>query len=446
MNEHASQHAGPALRVFIVSPEFPPYMTEGGLGTHVSELAQGLTRRGCLVTVLAPTLGPSASHRQGGITVQLISLAGLAGDPSLANFIREVSNYAAAYGRRLVAEQDALPDIIHCHDWTSIAAACELSEVFGRPLVATAHLLQDPLYTLWGAAMQPEIVAQERSLCRDADAVITVSRSMRDVIRQTYGVADDRIYVVYNGLNAGQFVTPRASREACGELRRELAAPAEKIVLFAGRLVPQKGIGALLASAAQVAAARPHVRYVIAGGNGYFDPNRSPEQAQAQTRQLLQTHLPADSPLWGRIKVLGMIPRAQVAMLYQVADLAVVPSVYEPFGYAAVEPMAAGLPVVATDVGGLSEIITHDETGWLVPLRANELGLHEVDVDRLTEAQIVLLDDEARARRLGAAGRQHVLANFNLDQMVRSTLQVYRRVIDKFDSDRDAERLEAMGV
>ncbi|MDQ1522961.1 MAG: alpha-maltose-phosphate synthase [Pyrinomonadaceae bacterium] len=428
-------------RVLMVSPEYPPYMVEGGLGTHVSELAQGLARAGCEVTVLAPTVGESVTHRHGRIVVQLISLAGVAGNPSVEKFIGEITNYASAFGRRMLAEGGARADIIHCHDWTSISAACELGRVLELPVVGTVHLLQHPLFAWWGVAAKPEIVKQERALCREADALITVSHSMSRVIRDTYQIPAERLHVVHNGLDAEQFLNLNLSREQIAELRAGLqTSPDEKIVLFAGRLTPQKGLDALLESAARVVAVNPKVRYVVVGGNGYFDPRLSPQQAQAQILQSLQAEYPQHARLWDRIKIMGMIPRAQVAMLYRAADLAVVPSIYEPFGYAAVEAMAAGLPVVATDAGGLSEIVLDGETGLLVPVHTDERGLRAVDVEKLASAQLTILEDDARAAQFGEAGRRRVAETFSPERMIQSTLQVYGQVIAKFDADRCALR------
>jgi glycosyltransferase involved in cell wall biosynthesis len=436
--QHSTSHQTDSkLNVLMVSPEFPPYLTEGGLGTHVSELANGLSRNECDVTVLAPTIGASESHRQANITVHLISLAGLAGASSVHELVKGLANYASDFGRRLIAEQRERPDIIHCHDWTSISAARELGKTFGTPVVGTVHLLQEPLYRWWASTPSPEVVEQERKLCCAADALISVSQSMREVIQETYQIPDDRIHVIYNGLDARQFLGPRLDHEQVSELKQAIASPGEKIVLFAGRLVRQKGISALLESAVQVVGANPKVRYVIVGGDGYFDSSRTAQQ-QAQILQSLQTEYPMYANLWSKIKILGMVTRAQLALLYQVADIALVPSLYEPFGYAAIEPMAAGLPVVATDVGGLSEIIQHGQTGLLVPVHTNEQGLRAVEVTRLAAAQLMLLNNESLARQIGEAGQRHVLESFNLERMIQSTLQVYKQTISRFNSNRDA--------
>ncbi|HEV2800649.1 MAG TPA: glycosyltransferase family 4 protein [Pyrinomonadaceae bacterium] len=436
MQNFISSQTNAQPKVLMVSPEYPPYMVEGGLGTHVSELAQGLARAGCEVTVLAPSNGDSVTHRDGAVEVHLISLKGITGTPSVPKFIGEITRYASDFGGRMLAEGQTLPDVIHCHDWTSIKAARELGKVLDVPVVGTVHLLQHPLYAWCGAQMSPEVVEQESYLCRKADALITVSRAMSRVIQDTYNIPAERLHVVHNGLDADAFIKRRLPREQRDELRAGLqSAPGEKIVLFAGRLTPQKGIGALLDSAARVLAENPRVRYVIVGGVGYFDAQRSPQQAQAKILEGLRAQYPQhDASLWEHVKIMGMIPRAQVAMLYQAADLAVVPSVYEPFGYAAVEAMAAGLPVVASDAGGLSEIVVDGETGLLVPVHTDAHGVRAVDAEKLAEAQLSILNDDALAARFAEAGRLRVAEVFTPERMIQSTLAVYAQVISTFDA------------
>jgi glycosyltransferase involved in cell wall biosynthesis len=94
-----------------------------------------------------------------------------------------------------------------------------------------------------------------------------------------------------------------------------------------------------------------------------------------------------------------------------------------------VEAMAAGVPVVATRVGGLAEMIVHGETGWLVPVHTNAAGRHEVDVEQLAAAQLALLADGGLANRMGSAGQRRVMSEYTLDKMVKATVQVYRQVI-----------------
>ena len=324
-------------------------------------------------------------------------------------------------GQSLILGEGARPDLIHCHDWFSFPAACALGEQFGIPVVGTIHILNDPIVQRWGELPDPDVRRQERELYSKVDAVITVSRSMRDITRSFYQLPDDRVHAVHNGFDLRPFMEPSLKPEEVGRLRKSVAAPDEKIVIFAGRLTPQKGISALFASAERVIAQHPKVRYLIIGEP---DSKGAGEMVDRLTGQF--SHLRA------KVKLLGKVPRKQLAMLYQVANLAVVPSVYEPFGYAAIEAMAAGVPVVATRAGGLMEIIEDGLTGLLIPVHANDAGLHRVDVEELAAAQVRLLQDEALAQRISQSGRQRVAAAFSLEAMTEATLRVYEQTIASY--------------
>jgi glycosyltransferase involved in cell wall biosynthesis len=110
----------------------------------------------------------------------------------------------------------------------------------------------------------------------------------------------------------------------------------------------------------------------------------------------------------------------------------VVPSIYEPFGYAAVEAMAAGKPVVASNTGGLAEIIEDEKSGLLVPLVPldAQTGIYDVDVSGLVSAQLRICEDPELAGRLGERARERILALFNVDQMVEGTLKIYSKIVE----------------
>jgi alpha-maltose-1-phosphate synthase len=115
--------------------------------------------------------------------------------------------------------------------------------------------------------------------------------------------------------------------------------------------------------------------------------------------------------------------------LYQVADLVLIPSIYENSPYAGFEAMAAGRPIVATAVGGLAEIIQDNVTGLLVPVHRRNEGSHTVDVGRLITAQLEMLNERKHAERMGKNGQQRLIKEFSLEKMVSSTLNVYRQVV-----------------
>jgi glycosyltransferase involved in cell wall biosynthesis len=293
-----------------------------------------------------------------------------------------------------------------------------LSQRFAIPLVGTAHSTSEPIVRWWGQVPDAEVVQQEKALYGNADSLITVSHSMGRIIRTAHNLPADRISIVHNGLNVAPFMNPPIKGEALAKMRQTVAASDEKIILYAGRLTPQKGISALFASASRVIKEMPRAKYLIAG-----------EADSLESAKMLKSLTEQYPDLRGGMKLLGRLSRRQLALLYQVADLAVVPSIYEPFGYAAIEAMAAGVPVIATTGGGFLEIIEHGKTGLLVNVSENGDGARAVDLDELIAAQLRLLGDEVGARELGRAGQQHAVTTFNVERMVRSTVAVYQRTI-----------------
>lgn len=405
--------------IIVMALEYPP---KAGTGTCVFELVEGLDRSGYEVTVIAPSATSSATFRQSNVTTYLVAASEATNSAikhsSTVRGILAMNEDLLAFGQGLMAGTERRPDVIHCHDWFTFPAARQLGSQFGIPVVGTAHYTSDPIDEWWGLKPEAELLEQEKSLFCDSDKLIVVSHSVRDLIQSSYGLADDRLRVVYNGLQAGPFIKHRSNPEQMKLLRASIAATHEKIILFAGRLTPQKGISSLFASAAQVVSEEPNVRYLLVG-----EPD-SRASADAVTR-LLQRY----SNISDKLKLLGWVPRKQVALLYGIADIVVIPSIYETFGYTALEAMASGAAVVASDVGGLAEIIQHGRTGLLVPVHRDHSGRHRVDVDELTAAQLTLLNDAAFARELARAGQQHVLSEFTVERMVSSTVEVYLQAI-----------------
>jgi alpha-maltose-1-phosphate synthase len=415
------------LKVWMISSEYPPE-TLGGLGSHVSDLATGLVRAGCEVHVLAFTRNQPGTEKDGDVVVHRIAQGYAAKatraaseEATMVEQVLEINQDFLAYAEDLIAQRGAPPDLIHCHDWFGFPSARALRKSYGVPVVGTVHLLNHPFRKWWGHGIEDELVEQEGEFCRHTDALIGVSRSMREIIMHTHAVPGERVYAIHNGIDLRATEEDAVDETAARELRRKYAAPGEKTILFAGRFTPQKGMEALLESAAQVIGRFRRVRYLLAGA-----PDSWP--ATQMMERLFSHHL----GLRKNVTLLGKMPRRELVRLYHAADLAVVPSVYEPFGYAAIEAMIAGVPVVASNVGGLAEIVEHGRTGLLVTVHAHDDAPHEVDVKELTEAQLELLGDDGRMKEMGARGRDRVREEFTLDQMTRATLQVYRKVAAEY--------------
>jgi glycosyltransferase involved in cell wall biosynthesis len=414
----APTQVGSALKVMILSLEYSPKLS-GGVGTHVMELSRGLGRAGHQVTVISFTPGQATTLSESNVQVHMIS-PGSSGPErrSMVQSILDFNRDVVSYGRSLIDDLGRRPDIINYHNWTMWPAAYELGQMFGIPTLGTIHFLSEPTERWWGQTPDAEIVKQEKELFHKAERFIIVSQSMRDIVQATHQVKDERVSVIYNGLDVEPFMNSLLTFEEVEKLRGAVAADHEKIVLFAGRLSPQKGISALVESAAQVVAAHPDVVYLIVG-----------EPDTREMGPVIDGLFQQYPMLKNKVKLLGKMPRTQLATLFQIADIVVIPSLYDTCPYMTVEAMAAGVPVVATRVGGLAEMVVHGETGLLVAVHTNAAGQHIVDVEQLAAAQLALLADGEMAKRMGSAGQRRVMSEYTLDKMVRATLEVYRQVI-----------------
>ncbi|HKY05228.1 MAG TPA: glycosyltransferase family 4 protein, partial [Blastocatellia bacterium] len=403
--------------VLIISSEYPPFLL-GGLGTHVYELTKGLQRRGVKVYVFAHNPGRNEVVTDGDLTVCYFSMPGV--NPSQGpaereldfNDVRQLNRVVAERAKRLLSERNAAVDIIHSHDWFGFEAGCELRRTFGAPLISTVHMLYNPFITWWGSPLSPAIVKAETAMCTQSDLVITVSHAMKQAIVGAYGANPNSVKVIHNGFE------PLAATdhvlEATAGLRGRVAASGEKIVLYAGRLAPMKGLEQLLLSASRVVKEFENIVYLVCGR--HLDDSYAWELIKLVER---------DGNLRKRVKLLGWQSREQLQALYSIADLAVVPSRFEPFGYAALEAMAAQVPVVATDVGGLSEVLAGDVGGLLVPLVAGPGGQRHADVAKLAEAQLTLLKNPDLAREMATSGQRRANTEFGFDKMIDSTLEAY---------------------
>lgn len=405
------------MKVLILTLEYTPKLS-GGAGTHVFDLAAGLGRAGHHALVLAYTAGRTSVLHENKVTVHLVSpsdrnRAGAA-RRSMVEGLVAFNDDLIAYGNDLISGEVEKPDIIHYHNWYTYPAARHLARAFGIPAIGTIHFLSEPTERWWGQTPDPEIVEQEKALFGAGDKIITVSHSMRRLIHSIHGLAEDRIHVVHNGLDRASFIKTELAPEPLKRLRHTIAAAGEAILIYAGRLNPMKGISALLASAAAVISENPRAVYLLVG-----------EPDSRSFGQRLREGLKQHPALKEKVKLMGKLSREQVALLYQAADVALIPSVYDPFPYAALEAMAAGIPVIASDAGGLAEAIEHGRTGLLVPVNANASGQREVDIPALTAAQLTLLRDADYRAALGQAARQRVASEFNVDRMIQSILRVY---------------------
>jgi glycosyltransferase involved in cell wall biosynthesis len=293
---------------------------------------------------------------------------------------------------RLIEVFRARPfDVLHAHlPHGEVYGELALRSFPERPLVVSRH--NDDRFRRW-LPLRPVFAPS----IRRAGRIIAISQAVRRFLLEVEGAPADKIVVVPYGLDAGAF----AASARPGAFRRQIGAAEEPLVGFVGRLTRQKGVDVLLRAFASVERGHPAARLILAGDG----PDRPALTALARSLGLR------------RAMFLGW--RTDAADILADVDLAVMPSRWEGFGLTALEAMALGKPVVASQVSALPEIVVPGETGLLVPAG---------DSERLAGALRTLLDDPGRAGRMGRAGRDRVRNEFPVEKMARRTAEVYRSV------------------
>ncbi len=337
------------MRVLMLSWEYPPHSV-GGLGTHVAQLAPRLAAQGIEVHVITPGTDNSAPIEvpQRGLTVHRVVGSG-AQTPHDIVAASEAGNGSLERAARELAAQVGGFDIVHGHDWLVGHCGVALKYAWGVPLVATVHSMElGRSQGHLGSGYARAIDGTERWLSIEATRVITASNYMSDQVRRFFNIPADKIQVIYNGVNVSE--QPALNNGERVEFRARYAEAGQPIIVYVGRIVAEKGVQVLVDAAPDVSRDLGGARFVVAGTGSYASEVRYRAEERGIAENFIFT---------------GYVSDDERDRLYEVADVAVIPSLYEPFGIVALEAMARGCPVVASDTGGLSEVIQPHETGIL---------------------------------------------------------------------------------
>jgi glycogen(starch) synthase len=401
------------VRVLIVSWEFPPLVV-GGLGRHVGQLSRQLAAAGHDVRVLTRGGGPAAEQQRfDGVTVCRAAADGLAidfGTESVLAWAQAFEHSLIRAGLRLVAQWR--PDVIHAHDWLVAQTAHTLHEVTGSPVVVTVHATEHGRQQGWLTDPVPRAIhSAERWLCREAAAVITCSRFMAAQVSELFQLDPDHIRVIGNGVDLEPATESHSHLETApgGAAGLEFASggaaggtpartyPGQPLLVFAGRLVHEKGLQELIKALPLLREELPGVRLVVAGAG----------QQLADQQDRAARYGVSDLIDW-----VGFLGPTELAGLLAAADLVVVPSLYEPFGMVAL----AGTPVAVSDTGGLAELVEPGRTG---------LRFAPESPAAIAAAVRQLVADPAAARGWAATAQRRARGEFGWAAVARRTVEVY---------------------
>jgi glycosyltransferase involved in cell wall biosynthesis len=387
------------MKILVLAWEFPPRIV-GGIARHVSELYPELVKLGHDIHLLTIEFGQAPAYEVvAGIRIHRVPVA------ASHNFWHWVGNMNESMGRhggKLLLE-DGPFDIIHAHDWLVGDAAIALKHIFKVPLVATIHATEYGRHNGLHTDIHRYISNKEELLAYNAWRIIVCTNYMRLEVERALHAPWNKIDVVYNGIYPEK--KHRHPDFDFWEFRRRFANDREKIVYYVGRMTYEKGVSVLLNAAPKVIRAlNGSVKFVIIGG-GNIDHLK---------------HQAWNTGIWDKCYFTGFMSDHDLDKFQTVADCAVFPSLYEPFGIVALESFAAKVPVVVSDTGGLPEVVRHTKTG-IVTQAGN--------ADSVAWGILEVLKNPDYAKWLVDNAYEDLDRRFRWDKLAQQTEAVYGRIL-----------------
>ena len=383
------------MKILVLAWEFPPRLI-GGISRHVAELYPELVKLGHtihLITVEVPH-APSYEIIE-GIHVYRVSVAP---GHDFFHWVVNMNESMGYYGGKLLMEQGAF-DLIHAHDWLVGDGAIALKYHFNIPLVATIHATEYGRYNGIHNKTHDYIHGKEKHLAYHADSIIVCTNYMRHEVERVLHVPWDKMTVIYNGIRPEKKQQP--SQFDYLAFRRLFARDQEKIVYYVGRMTYEKGIFVFLNAAPKlIAELNGNVKLILIG--------------EGNTQGLKQQAW--NLGIWHYCNFTGFMSDEDLDKFQTIADCAVFPSLYEPFGIVALESFAALVPVVVSNTGGLPEVVTQGKTG--IVTQAN-------DSESLAEGILEVLKNPNYAKLLTQNAFIDLIARFTWPQLAKETENVY---------------------
>lgn len=386
------------MKILVLTWEFPPRIV-GGIARHVAELYPEIANLGHEIHLITVEFGQApATEVVDGIHVYRVPVSGA---NNFFEWVANMNNSMGYHGGKLIQEQGSF-DLIHAHDWLVGDAAIALKHLFKIPLIATIHATEYGRYNGIYTDTQRYIASKEGTLIYNAWRVIVCSDYMRHELQRAFHTPWDKMDVVYNGIRPEKKKQdPNFDYTA---FRRRFALDHEKIIYYVGRMTREKGVSILLQAAAKVFwEMQGNAKLVIIGGG-------NTHHLQVEAWNL---------GIFNRCCFTGFMSDEDLDRFQTIADCAVFPSLYEPFGIVALESFAARVPVVVSDTGGLPEVVHHTKTGIVTYVNnPDSLAWGILEVLRNPDYGQWLIDNayEDLARR------------FSWPKLARQTEAVYRTV------------------
>lgn len=385
----------------MLSWEYPPRIV-GGISRVVHDLAQKLGEQGNEVHIVTCSeAGAPDEEIDKYVYVHRVKTYEI----ETVNFVDWVLqlNYALIEKSIQLVNSGKRFDIIHAHDWIVAFSARVIKNSFTIPLVSTIHATESGRNCGIHNDIQRYIHNVEWYLTYESWRVVVNSIYMNNEVNHLFQLPTDKIRIIPNGIDVDKF--SGISRDA--GFRRNFASDNEKIIFFVGRLVNEKGAQVILEAMPKIILNYYDVKLVIAG--------KGPETGRLKEKAALLG-------ISGKVYFTGYIDDASLLKLYKCADIAVFPSLYEPFGIVALEGMVAGVPVVVSDTGGMGELIENGVDGMKAcPGNAGSL----------TDSILAILRDPGKAEDMKKKALDKVKNIYNWDNISKITLDMYKEVLNE---------------
>ena len=400
------------MKILMLTWEYPPRVV-GGIARVVYDLSRTLLKDGHDVTVVTYKDG-DAPYFEDDKGVKVYRVDNYMINPNnFIDWIMQLNFSLIAKANEIIAEQGNF-DVIHAHDWLVAYAAKTLKNSYNIPIVATIHATESGRNSGIHDETQRYINDTEWMLTYEASEVIVNSNYMKNELQRLFGLPYEKINVVPNGVNLNLF----NGVERDYTFRRRFAMDNEKIILFMGRLVYEKGVQHLISAMPKILNGYHDSKLVICGKGGML------EELQAQVNNM---------EISNKVYFAGYMSGKDVQKMYKAADIAVFPSTYEPFGIVALEAMLSENPIVVSDIGGLNEIVQHRENG---------MKAYCGNPNSIADSILELLYDHKLCADITKKAKNKVRNEYNWSKIAQDTHFTYQKAICQSMAEKQKRELE----
>lgn len=400
------------MKILMLSWEYPPRVV-GGIARVVHDLSHRLYQDGHEVTVVTYRDGDVPYFEDDkGVKVHRVDNFMISSN-NFIDWVMQLNFNMIAKVGELISQGEKF-DIIHAHDWLTAYAGKTLKAAYRIPLTSTIHATEAGRNSGINGETQKYINDTEWMLTYESSEVIVNSNYMKNELQRLFGLPYDKINVVPNGVNINLF----NDVERDYDFRRQYAMDNEKIILFMGRLVYEKGIQHLIAAMPKILNHYHDAKLIVCGKGGMIDELKREAYSLG---------------LGNKIYFAGYMNSKNVQKMYKCADVAVFPSTYEPFGIVALEAMLSGTPIVVSDIGGLNEIVDHGING---------MKSYAGNPNSLADSILSLLFDPKLCNNIVKNAQAKVKKDYNWQKIAQDTHFTYQKAICETVAERQARQIE----